>query len=104
MTIQHIANLTELAKLTNENQVIVIDFYTTWCGPCKAIEPYFQQLSETYKNYTFVKVDADEAEDVCDKYQVNSMPTFILLKNDIEIGRVSGASRTSLETLLKSVY
>ena len=72
-------------KITeNKSKLIVIDFYTDWCQPCKNIAPDFEKLSEYYKdNVIFLKIDVDNnnCDKICQKFEVSSMPTFIFLLN-----------------------
>lgn len=76
---------------------VVIDFYATWCGPCKRIAPTFEKLAEAFSGITFLKVDVDESADLVNKYDVNAMPTFIFLKDGVVIKRVEGADMKELE-------
>jgi thioredoxin 1 len=84
----------------NESRPIIVDFFAGWCGPCRIIAPYFEQLSEMYKNVLFVKIDIDEVEDVAGFLQVTSLPTFILFKNGREVTRILGANKLGLENLV----
>jgi len=84
-----------------ETRPIIVDFFAGWCGPCKNIAPYFEQLSEMYKNILFVKIDVDEVEDVAGFLQVTSLPTFILFKNNREVTRILGANKLGLENLVR---
>ncbi len=83
------------------NKSIIIDFFAEWCGPCRGIAPFFSDLSEMYKNVVFAKVDVDNAEDVANFARVSSLPTFILVKNGAEVARFTGASKPSLENLVR---
>ena len=56
---------------------VVVDFFATWCGPCKMLGPVFEELSTEINDIKFVKVDIDEHEDLCRKYKVMSVPTLI---------------------------
>jgi thioredoxin 1 len=85
----------------NETRPIIVDFSAGWCGPCRTISPYFEQLSEIYKNVLFVKIDVDEVEDVAGFLKVTSLPTFILFKNNREITRMLGANKVGLENLVR---
>jgi thioredoxin 1 len=76
---------------------VVIDFFATWCGPCKRIAPTFEKLAEAFTGITFLKVDVDESGDLVNTYDVNAMPTFIFLKDGVVIKRVEGADLKELE-------
>merc|ERR1712223_1496403 len=58
-------------------KLVVIDFFATWCGPCKMIAPKIEQMAGEMVNVVFLKVDVDEAEDVAQEYNISAMPTFV---------------------------
>ncbi|KAJ1434197.1 thioredoxin-like protein [Ochromonadaceae sp. CCMP2298] len=74
------------------DKLVVVDFSAVWCGPCKAIAPAYQSLSEQFTDVVFLKVDVDVAQGVAARYEVMSMPTFLFLKGGKVVGRFSGAS------------
>ncbi|GJJ12958.1 hypothetical protein Clacol_007205 [Clathrus columnatus] len=80
----------------------VIDFYATWCGPCRVIAPIFEKLSGQYPNVNFLKCDVDNVTDVAQKYKVTAMPTFVFLKGSSEIHRIRGADARGLESTIKT--
>ena len=89
-------NFEELIK--KENKVLV-DFFATWCGPCKMLSPI---LEKAESNIKVIKVDTDEFEDLARKYGVMSIPTLVLLEDGKEIKRNIGfIDKESLETFLK---
>lgn len=67
----------------------VVDFYATWCGPCKMFGPIFEDVSNE-KNINFVKLDVDKYSDIARKYGVMSIPTIILFKDGKEVKRYTG--------------
>lgn len=69
---------------------VVVDFFATWCGPCKMLGPVFEELSTEINDIKFVKVDIDEHEDLCRKYKVMSVPTLIVFDNGKEMKRNIG--------------
>lgn len=71
-------------ELTNE--LTLVDFYTTWCGPCKMIAPVLEQL----KDIDVIKVDAEEERDLSNKFGISAVPTLILIKDKQEIARTQG--------------
>ena len=72
----------ELEDLAMEGNILFIDFYTDWCGPCRAIAPWFKEISELpeYQSVVFVKVDGDQAEELIDFFEIQGFPTFIFIK------------------------
>ncbi|XP_001602650.3 thioredoxin-2 isoform X1 [Nasonia vitripennis] len=80
-------------KLTEAGEkLVVIDFFATWCGPCKMIAPKLDELSQELTDVVFLKVDVDELEGVAEEYDVNSMPTFVFIKNGSVLDKFSGAN------------
>ncbi len=72
--------------------ITLIDFYADWCGPCKIMAPIFEELEKEYKGKVeFKKVDVEAEGDMASKFQVMSIPTFVILKDDKEISRKVGA-------------
>ena len=76
---------------------VVIDFFATWCGPCKRIAPTYEKLSESFPGIVFLKVDVDESPEIVNQYDINAMPTFVFLKDGKEVKRVEGADMAGLE-------
>lgn len=67
----------------------VVDFYATWCGPCKMFAPIFEDTAKN-KDFNFVKVDTDSYSDLARGYGIMSIPTVILFENGNEIKRNTG--------------
>lgn len=80
--IVEIKNLEQFEQeIMNENEIIFIDFYATWCMPCKAMTPVIEEIAKEHKEVKFVKVDVDKNEKLAIKYNVMSIPTMIIIKN-----------------------
>jgi len=76
--------------------VAVVDFYATWCGPCKMFGPVFEEVSKEM-DINFIKLDVDNSPDIARKYGVMTIPTIILFKNGEEVKRNTGfMSKTDL--------
>jgi thioredoxin 1 len=92
------ASLQEIPMTGN----VVIDFYATWCGPCKRIAPIFEDLSDKfYTKVQFLKVDVDESPDLVETFDVHAMPTFVFLKDGKVVKKVEGADMVGLEAGFK---
>ena len=79
---------------------VVVDFYTDWCGPCKAIAPEFERLSkESGSSVKFIKVNVEENEEVGALHDVRSIPTFVGFRDGKMIGRIEGADKGKLKDL-----
>ncbi|GFP77800.1 thioredoxin [Clostridium fungisolvens] len=72
------------------NKLVLVDFWATWCGPCKMIAPILEQLSEEMTEVTFVKVDVDNNPGLADKYDISSIPTIILFKGGNQVDKLTG--------------
>ncbi|XP_055947143.1 thioredoxin-like protein 1 [Argiope bruennichi] len=85
------------------SRLVVVDFTASWCGPCRRIAPFFDELSRRYPAITFLKVDVDQCPETATSQGVTSMPTFIFYKNKMKIGQVSGADSAALEAKIKEL-
>lgn len=83
---------------------VLVDFFATWCGPCKMMLPIVEELAkEEGGKFKVAKINVDEANDLAQEYEVMSIPTFIVFKNGKEVERVMGAQAKEklLELLTK---
>jgi len=82
------------------SQYVIVDFYADWCGPCKMIAPYFEQLAGENKGIVFLKVDIDSCTETSNTYGVQSIPTFTLFKDKKQVSSFSGANKNNLANLV----
>jgi thioredoxin 1 len=69
----------------------VIDFWATWCGPCKLMNPIIDEVEKEYSDLTITRVNIDSDKDMVEKYGIQSVPTYVILKDGVEIDRIIGA-------------
>ena len=85
------------------NVPVLVDFFATWCGPCKMMMPIIEELAvNAGQNFKVAKINIDENSDLAQEYEVMSIPTFIVFKNGKEVERVMGAqAKEKLLEMLK---
>lgn len=77
----------------NTEQVTLVDFFASWCGPCKMLSPIIDELSndsEINQKVSIYKIDIDESGDVAQNYGIMSVPTLVFFKKGKEINRITG--------------
>lgn len=97
-----INTLEELNKVIASEKLTFVDFYATWCGPCKAVAPVLEKFTKEYPTVQFTKVDVDESYEVAQEYGVQAMPTFVLFKKSEPIGKIVGANLNAIKKALDS--
>ncbi|MED6157458.1 hypothetical protein PIB30_118972 [Stylosanthes scabra] len=89
----------DASKLTNK--LMVIDFTATWCQPCKSMDPIIQEFAYKYSELVeFIKIDVDELMGVSEEFEVQAMPTFVLIKKGKVVDKVVGARKDQLQKLI----
>ena len=92
-----VVNATDFENEVIKSQVpVVVDFFATWCGPCKLIAPVLDQLAEEFEGTAkIVKLDVDQAKEVAIEYGVKSVPTLVFFKDGEIADKVVGAQPKS---------
>jgi thioredoxin 1 len=104
-TVNYVSAKSKLDEIVNNpentDKLVVVDFTATWCGPCKMIAPFFEEMANEFSDTCiFLKVDVDEGTEIAQAYNVMSMPTFIFIKNGKIVERFSGASVEKLRQVI----
>ena len=106
MASDKIVNVTDASfenDVLKSSQPVLIDFWATWCGPCRAIAPVVEQLATEYEGKVkIVKVNIDENPKTPTQYDVRSIPTLLMFKDGKVVGQIVGAvPKPKIEELVK---
>ena len=90
-------------EVLQSNTPVFVDFWATWCGPCRMMAPVVEELAQSMGEAVKVcKIDIDQNPELAEKYWIMSIPTFIVIKNGSEIARTVGVtSKSELEKMFK---
>ena len=89
-------------NIIKSEKPVLIDFFATWCGPCKTLAPILKQVKDSLgERITILKIDVDKNQDLASKYQVRGVPTMVLYQNGKQLWRQSGV--LSKEEILKTI-
>ncbi|KAH6574702.1 hypothetical protein BASA50_006435 [Batrachochytrium salamandrivorans] len=88
-------------EILAKNPTVVVDFFATWCGPCKVISPKFHEFSNKFESVVFVEVDVDAVPEVAETAGIRAMPTFQLYKNGKLADEIVGADPNKLLSLIE---
>lgn len=88
--------------IVNNEKPVLIDFYATWCGPCKMLAPVLKEVKDTLGDrVSIIKIDVDKNQELAAKYQVRGVPTMMLFQKGQQLWRQSGV--LSKEDIVKII-
>ena len=101
---EKIATNTNFASLLESEKLVVVDFWATWCGPCRMLSPILDELAEEMADVIdVVKVNVDDADEIAAQYRIMSIPTLIFFKNGQPVDKTVGAMpKNALEERIKA--
>ena len=89
-------------EVLESDKTVLVDFFATWCGPCKMLSPIVDQLADEQPEVKVCKLDVDQSQDIAAQYGVMSIPTLILFKNGEAASKVVGLqTKAALEQMIK---
>ena len=93
-------------SIINSNELVLIDFYADWCGPCKTLAPILKEVKKELKDsIKIIKIDVDKNQPLASKYKVRGVPTMMLFKNEKQVWRQSGVlQKNDIVTIIKQHY
>ena len=81
---------------------VLLDFFATWCGPCRMIAPFIEQIAEAHPEYVVAKIDVDEERELAEQFGIQSIPTLVVIKNgEVVNTAVGGRPKDAILALLK---
>ena len=78
-------------EVMNSEKPVLVDFWASWCGPCRMVIPVVEKIAEEYPEYKVVKVNVDEEQELASQFGVMSIPTLMVVKNGEVVNKSVGA-------------
>lgn len=87
-----IATNTSFAELLQDEKLVIVDFWATWCGPCRMLSPLLDEVEKEFEDkVTVVKVNVDDADEIAMQYRIMNIPTLLFFKNGQIVDKTVGA-------------
>ncbi len=91
MSIVHVTSENYAREVLESDKTVLLDFFAVWCGPCKMIAPYLEEIAQEREDVKVCKIDVDQAMDIAAQFRVVSIPTLVVLRKGKVIAQSVGA-------------
>ena len=91
MAVIHASKNSFQEEVLNSDKPVLVDFWASWCGPCRMVGPVLDEIAAERSDIKVVKVNVDEEQELAGRYQVMSLPTLMVVKNGEIVKRAAGA-------------
>ena len=91
MSAMHINNHNFHEEVINSEKPVLVDFWASWCGPCRMVGPIIDEIAAEHPEYKVVKINIDEEPELASQYRVVSIPTLMVMKNGLVVEQSVGA-------------
>lgn len=94
----------EFNDLISTNEIVIIDFWAPWCGPCRSFAPTYEKVSDKHPDIVFAKVNTEEEEELSSHFQIRSIPTLMIFREQVVLFAQPGMlSEGQLEEVIGKV-
>lgn len=86
------------------NDIVLVDFWASWCGPCQSFAPVYERVSQDYEDVVFAKVDTEAQQELAAAFAIRSIPTLMAFRDNVLVFNQAGAlPQASLEDLIEQI-
>lgn len=94
----------DFEKIITENDIVVVDYWAPWCGPCRSFAPIFEEVSEQHDDIVFAKINTEEEQALAASFQIRSIPTLMVFREQVILYSEAGSmGATQLNELIEKV-
>jgi thioredoxin 1 len=91
-------------KTIDDNDIVLVDFWADWCGPCKSFAPTYESVSEQHEDVVFAKVDTEAQQELAAAFQIRSIPTLMAFRDNVMVFSQAGAlPEASLQDIIGQI-